>query len=160
MRPNLFFIAVIGSLASSAPSNAAPIDEAAAIRAARADQNQAIAARDLDRVAALWVDDVQVTAGLGFTLRGREAYRHAFLSDSTMVYRREPENVQVSSNWSIAWESGVWTARRSNQPGPTLLRGRYSAQWFKQDGRWRIRSELFVALECEGEACRWPARLQ
>lgn len=39
-----------------------------------------------------------------------------------------------------------------------LLRGRYSAQWVKRDGRWLIHSEVFIAPECSGPACSWPTR--
>jgi ketosteroid isomerase-like protein len=153
-------VVAIGVLVGSAASWPVSIDDAAEIRAARAEQNAAIASRNFDRVAALWVDDIQVTAGLGFTLRGRDAYRRAFIADSLMVYRREPDDVKVSSTWPLAWETGSWTGRLANQSGPPLLAGRYSAQWFKQDGHWRIRSELFVALQCAGVSCGWPARAQ
>lgn len=159
MRIQLLSIAALGVVLRAAPGRGSK-DDAAEIRAARAQQNQAIAARDFDRVADLWIEDVQITAGLGFTLHGREAYRRAFSADSGMVYRREPDQVQVSSNWPLAWETGSWTGRRANQGGAPLLAGRYSAQWFKQDGKWRIRSELFVALQCSGVSCAWPARVQ
>ena len=157
MRLHLFSIAATGALFSSAPAPLKLSDDAADIRAARAAQNDAIASHDLERVAAFWVDDVQVTAGLGFTLHGRDAYRQAFLADTGMIYRREPGEVNVSANWPVAWETGAWTGRRG-QRGAPLLAGRYAAQWFKQGGRWRIRSEVFVALECSGVACGWPAR--
>ena len=158
MRSQILSVAAISVLASAAPSNTSATDDAADVRAARVQQNEAIAARDLDRVASFWIDDVQVTAGLGFTLRGRDAYRRAFALDSVMVYRREPDNVQVNSHWPIAWETGSWTGHRSGQTGPALLAGRYSAQWVKQNGRWLIRSELFVALDCSGAACAWGPR--
>ena len=158
MRSQLLSVVAISVLASAAPSHPAWTDEAADVRAARAEQNEAIAARDLDRVASFWIDDVQVTAGLGFTLRGRDSYRRAFASDSMIVYRRDPDIVQVNSRWPIAWETGSWTGRRKGQAGPALLAGRYSAQWVKQNGRWLIRSELFVALDCSGAACAWGPR--
>src|SRR6267154_2633708 len=92
-----------GLTVTAVASHPSRLDDAADIRAARAEQNQAIAARDFDRVASFWVDDVQVTAGLAFTLRGREAYRRAFASDSGVVYQREPDKVEVNSRWPIAW---------------------------------------------------------
>ena len=160
MRSKLLGVAAFSVLASAAPSNTSRPDDAADVRAARAQQNEAIAARDLDRVASFWIDDVLVTAGLGFTLRGRVAYRGAFAADSMIVYRREPEHVQVNAHWPIAWETGAWTGRRAGQSGPALLTGRYSAQWVKQNGRWLIRSELFVALDCSGVACAWGPRAE
>jgi hypothetical protein len=34
-----------------------------------------------------------------------------------------------------------------------VIGGRYSVQWVKRDGRWLIRSEVFVALTCAGTGC-------
>ncbi len=131
-----------------------------AIRAARLAQNAAIAARNADSVAAFWIEDVSVTAGLGFIVRGRESYKSAFGKDAPMLYSRLPEKIQVSRKWPLAWEEGVWTGTASTgQPAPGLG-GRYSAQWVKQNGRWQIRSELFVALDCSGSACDFPLRLK
>jgi hypothetical protein len=72
-----------------------------------------------------------------------------------MTYRRDPAEIQVSSDYLIAWEQGTWTGTVAARGAP-LIRGRYSAQWVKVGGQWLIRSELFVALECSGVACNWP----
>jgi hypothetical protein len=72
-----------------------------------------------------------------------------------MIYRRDPAEIQVSSDYLIAWEQGTWTGTVAAGGAP-LIRGRYSAQWVKVGGQWLIRSELFVALECSGAACNWP----
>ena len=158
MRAPVVLIPALVALTSAAPAGRPQSDDAAKIRAARAAQNQAIAARDLDRVASFWIDDVQVTAGLGFTLRGRDVYRHAFLADSAMVYKRDTETIQVNSRWPIAWETGSWTGRLAGQSGAPVLSGRYAAQWIEDSGQWQIRSELFVALQCSGVGCNWPPR--
>lgn len=149
------FALVASACGSQSPSAAAT--EAGAVRAARAEQNAAIVARDLDRVASYWIDSVTVTAGLGAGLRGRAAYRRAFELDSAMVYERTPQQVVVSANWPLAWEQGTWTGRQGGGgDGARLLSGSYAAQWEKVDGRWLIRSELFVATSCQEVACRWP----
>jgi len=36
-----------------------------------------------------------------------------------------------------------------------VIGGRYAAQWHRISGRWLIRSEVFVALTCSGDPCRW-----
>jgi ketosteroid isomerase-like protein len=150
---------VASACGSQAPAAAA--GEAGAVRAARAEQNAAIAARDLNRVASYWTDSVTVTAGLGAGLRGRAAYRRAFELDSAMVYERTPQQVVVSANWPLAWEQGTWTGRqRSGRDGARLLSGSYAAQWEQVNGRWLIRSELFVATSCQAVACRWPLAQQ
>lgn len=135
--------------------------EAAAVRAARAAQNTAIAKRDIDRTASYWSPDIVVTAGLGRVIRGRDEYRAAFAADSALLYWREPERIDVAENakWPLAFETGSWTGRVAAYTRP-LIRGRYSAQWQKVDGQWRIRSEVFVALGCSPPACDWPVALR
>src|SRR5262245_16443810 len=158
----LFCLSLISSILVTGPvvvlgQTWDPTVEAASVRAARASQNTAIAARDFAKVASFWTTNVEVTAGLGSAVHGREAYRQAFGLDSALVYVREPERVDVSRNsgWPLAFESGVWTGRLA-LGGQPLIQGRYSAQWIKRDGRWLIRSEMFVALACAAAACQWP----
>lgn len=158
MRASVILPPAFVALMSAGPAPQSQVDDAAKIRAARAEQNQAIAARNFDRVASFWSDNVLVTAGLGFTLRGSDAYRRAFLADSAMVYERDLETVQVNARWPIAWETGSWTGRLVGHSGAPVLGGRYAAQWIKDGGQWRIRSELFVALQCSGVGCAWPPR--
>lgn len=138
-----------------------PSREAAAVRAARSAQNSAIAARDLDRAASFWTDDVVIRSGLGRVIQGAATYRSTLGADSATVYRREPERVDVSDNdrWPLAFESGTWTGRDARNGRP-LIRGRYAAQWIKRDGRWLIQSEVFVALGCSGAGCSRPLVVQ
>jgi ketosteroid isomerase-like protein len=131
--------------------------EAAAVRATRAAQNTAIAQHDLERVASYWTDDVVIRSALGRVIQGRAGYRTVLGADSITQYRREPERVDVSDNerWPLAFESGTWTGS-DPRTGRPLIRGRYAAQWIKHDGRWLIRSEVFVALGCAGPGCSRP----
>jgi len=157
MPTRILLTAVRCFAVTGAGSQPADSDEHA-IRAAREAQNVAIAVRNLDSIASFWCHDVQVTAGLGLAFRGRDVYRHAFLLDSALTYQRVPESIIVNSRWPIASESGTWTGRWRGRTDPPVLSGRYSAQWVKVDGRWLIRSELFVARDCSGPGCQWPAR--
>jgi ketosteroid isomerase-like protein len=138
-----------------------PSREAAAVRAARSAQNSAIAARDLDRAASFWTDDVVIRSGLGRVIQGRATYRSTLGADSVTVYRRDPERVDVSDNerWPLAFESGTWSGRDA-RTGRPLIRGRYAAQWIKRDGRWLIRGEVFVALGCSNSGCARPLAVQ
>ena len=133
-------------------------DDAAAIRVARRAQNAAIARRDYAAVAQRWTEDITVRAGLGKALTGRQAYRDAFVADSAMTYTRTTDGVTVNSRWPLAYEHGHWvgTVRRSRG---ISLSGEYSAQWVRRGTEWLIRSELFVATSCTGEACAWPVSL-
>ena len=130
--------------------------EAKAIRAARTAQNAAMAAGDVDRAATWWTDDVTIRRGLGTGVSGVEGYKaileRAPVPDTALVYERQTTDVTVSTAWPLAFETGTWTARVGGK-GRALITGRYSAQWVKRDGRWLIRSEVFVALTCSGQGC-------
>lgn len=134
--------------------------DSAAVRAARAAQNAAIEAGDLDAVTAYWTEDITVRRALGSPVVGRAAARAAFepatgaaAPPPRIVYRRTPHEVEVSTQWPLAFETGVWEGREGTRDGPVIIGGRYSAQWVKRDGRWLIRSEVFVALTCAGAGC-------
>lgn len=163
-RPRRTWIPLVGivALATGAWTHArlAQPDDRAAIRSARLAQNAAIARRDLPRVATFWTEDVTVRAGLGRALSGKQSYLAAFVADSAMRYERLPTEIVVSSHWPLAYESGQWEGRLASAPSSApVLRGRYSAQWVKAGGGWLIRSEVFVAVDCAGPACQWPASL-
>ena len=132
-------------------------DQAEQVRGARMAQNAAIVAREMEQVAACWTEDVTVTAGSGRVVRGRSEYRRALEADPTAVYERMPERIEVSSNenWPLAFETGTWTATPADG-GATFIRGRYATLWVKAGGRWLIRSEVFVSLECSVPACERP----
>ena len=153
---------MIGSLvplawALLAAVQASAASDAAAIRAARTAQNEAIARSDLDRVAAFWTEDVTVRRALGQPLAGRASAREALEPSgpaaSRVVYQRRTDEVTVSAKWPLAFETGTWEGRRGDVGGQTIIGGRFSAQWVKRDGRWLIRSEVFVALTCAGAGC-------
>lgn len=134
----------------------AQTSDASAIRAARKAQNAAMAAGNADRAATWWTDDVTIRRGLGTGVSGIEAYKaileRAPVSDTAMVYQRATTDVSVSTTWPLAFETGTWAARVGGK-GPAVITGRYSAQWVKRDGKWLIRSEVFVALGCRGKGC-------
>jgi len=134
--------------------------DAQTIRSARAAQNDAIAAGDLDVVTSFWTEDITVRRALGSPVAGRAAARAAFepptgaaAATPRIVYRRIPNDVEVSPQWPLAYESGVWEGREGTRDGPVIIGGKFSAQWVKRDGRWLIRSEVFVALTCAGAGC-------
>jgi ketosteroid isomerase-like protein len=150
-------IATTAACSARTPAAVASAAEEAAVRAARAEQNRDIARRDLDSIARFWTEDVIVTSGLGRVLNGRSSYREAFHIDSNTVYERTPDEVQVSDQWQLAFETGHWTGRRRANSASTIS-GRYTARWVKRDGRWLIHAEVFVALTCTGWLCQLPLR--
>jgi ketosteroid isomerase-like protein len=152
-------VALLAVTVSGVP-HLAPADDATLIRAARRAQNAAFARRDFSAAAQTWTADVSIRAGLGRTITGRDAYLSAFAGDSVMDYVRTPTEVVVSKHWPLAYEAGTWVGRTrasASAGAGARLGGQYSAQWVKANGRWLIRSEVFVALDCVGTPCSWPA---
>jgi len=156
-------VATVGCHAARVRGAGAPPEgvEARAVRGARLAQNRAIAAGELDRAAEYWTDDVTVRRGLGQPVTSRAAYRRLLEpsgpADSVVVYVRDPERVDVSDRWPLAYESGRWAGHLGRATGPVVIDGRYAAQWVRRDGRWLIRSEVFVALGCAGVGCAYAA---
>jgi ketosteroid isomerase-like protein len=124
------------------------------IKAARLRQNEAIAKYQIDEVATCWTDDVTICRALGTQLAGKVAYRKLFESDppspTQIVYQRQPSAIEASPIWPLAFETGEWRGHLGSASGPVVISGRYSAQWVKRDGKWLIRSEVFVALDGAG----------
>ena len=134
--------------------------EARAVRAARAAQNRAIAALDTAAVASFWTEDVEIRRGLGVLVTGRDAYKKLFNPDSRavargeeLIYQREPASVEISAQWSLAYEEGTWVGHLGRADGPAMIGGRYAAQWVKRGDRWLIRGEVYVALTCSDAGC-------
>ncbi len=126
-----------------------------AIHLARETQNKAIASGDIEQAASYWTEDVTLRRGFGTSTAGKENYRTLLTPfENSLVYERQPESIEVSPVWPLAFESGTWTARRKNDPTPIII-GRYSAQWVKRNQNWLIRSEVFVALECTENPTQW-----
>lgn len=148
-------LSLLSVLIAAAPS------DVAAIRAARTTQNQAIAAGDADRAATFWTDDVTVRRALGQPLSGRDEARKALAPPPApaqrLIYQRLTRDVEVSSKWPLAFETGTWEGHQGTIAGPVVIGGRYSAQWVKRGERWLIRSEVFVALTCSGVGCEASA---
>ncbi len=131
--------------------------EADAIREARATQTAAIASGDLDRVATYWTDDVTIRRALGQAVEGAAAARKIFATDghggAALIYQRRSVEIDVSETWPLAYEAGLWSGHLGSVATPEIIGGRYSAQWVRRDGRWLIRSEVFVALTCRADGC-------
>jgi len=154
--PGLLLVLLASSSLLPRPAVAQSTQQVTAqVRSARLAQNAALAARLIDSAATFWTADVIIVTSRGQALRGKEAYRLAFVGDSVMTYVRTPLRIEAASAWPLAWEEGVWSGHMGTG-GAAVIGGRYAAQWHKIDGRWLIRSEVFVALTCSGEPCSWP----
>jgi ketosteroid isomerase-like protein len=132
-----------------------------AIRSARSIQTKAMADNDLDRVFSYWSPDITIRRALGQPVTGADAARKVLEPTGStapqVIYQREAVSVEVSPNWPLAYEESRWAGYIGNVNTKPIIAGRYSAQWVKRDGKWLIRSEVFVALTCSEGGCKYPA---
>lgn len=123
------------------------IKEEELIRKARQHSNEAIAKRDIEGISKFWLDDFLIIRGSGVIVIGKEASKadwvKGFKETPQVYYVRIPSEIIISKNNAyLAWESGNWKGFNTYSKG-----GRYSAQWKKKEGEWKLQAELFVALE-------------
>lgn len=123
-------------------------DHVAAIKAARAASNAAIASRDVERVVMYMLPEVVVSVARGPVLKGRDASRAAFAEQfadrAFLGYVREADDVVVHEPPMRASERGRWTGRWRQGVAEQVMRGTYRAEWEYTDMGWLIRSEVFV----------------
>lgn len=131
------------------------IDEAA-IRAARARSNAAIAKHDVAGITAHWMPDVHIVTSTSAQGTGRDVngqrMAEQFKRRPDTVYVRTPVAIEVMASWTVASERGEWTGRWQEPDGVVEISGTYLAQWRKVDGAWLIQAELFVPTHCRGSA--------
>lgn len=152
MKTRDFMLAAVLFATTAMAAPATSTADRALIKHARLQQNAAIVKNDVDAIASYWTDDVTICRGLGLQVAGKAAYRKLFEGDDptskdVIVYERIPVSIDASPVWPLAFETGVWKGHRGSAHGPTILQGRYSAQWVKRADKWLIRSEVYVALE-------------
>lgn len=147
--------------ASVSTGHSSAASDESAIRDSRIAQNRAIAAGDIASVERFWTEDVTVRRALGTPMAGRAEVRKAFEltgpRDSSVVYQRATTGLDISRTWPLAFETGTWTGRLGSERGPIVISGKFSAQWVKREGRWLIRSEVFVPLACSGVGCSYKS---
>ena len=147
----LVFVIVGSFVSAQQPSNEQQI------RSARAQYNDAIANHDVPRIVSFLDEEYQITTSLGQLSQGREddaaAWEELIASRQDVLYVRTPESIEISSDYPLAAEVGTWVGTWSTVDGPVRTGGRYAAMWRNTDGAWKVRSELFVALYCEGVRC-------
>ena len=118
----------------------------AAIRAARAESNRAIARHSLEGIVRDMLPDYSIVMGRGQHVEGREKmsafWQKTFETTPNVTYVRTATSIVISRNDSLAWETGRWTAEHSYSAG-----GNYSAMWRSMGNSWKLAAELFVSLE-------------
>ena len=144
---------VVAMAASAQPP---PLPDEAAIRAARAQSNRAIAAHDVPGIARHWLPDVHIVTSTGVQGLGQDVNGQRMADQFTRrpdtVYVRTPSLVEVFAAWHVASERGEWTGQWTEPDGVVQVRGTYLAQWRRVNGTWLIRAEVFVPTACSGSA--------
>ena len=157
---HVYWAALVGALlvpmvvAMAAGVQGVPPADDAAIRAARAQSNQAIAERDVAGIARHWMPDVHIVTSTSAQGTGRETNGKRMADQFTRrpdtLYVRTPATVDVFAAWGVASERGEWTGRWTEPDGVVQVRGTYLAQWRKVSGTWLIQAEVFVPTACRG----------
>jgi len=153
MLSRLYFLLLV--LLSPWSLLAQSADEAA-IRTLRAQSNRAIQERNLTAFGQTMLPEIEVTRGSGSHVSGRDSVLASvapqFNDPNFLGYVRHTDSLQISSSAPLAAEHGHWTGRFKRADGIQSLTGVYLAMWRKTNAGWRIRSELFVVLNCTGSA--------
>lgn len=112
--------------------------------------NRALKAHDLQTFLSFFADDLSITSGNGSVVRGKDSLENylsrVFAEDEDLYFVRTAQRVSVSDTGDRAWEEGKWVGLRPETPDWRNIGGQYAAMWVKQEGIWRIKSELFVTL--------------
>ena len=141
-------------VAMAAGAQSPPPSDDAAIRAARAQSNQSIAAHDVAGIARHWLPDVHIVTSTSAQGAGKDVNGQRMADQFTRrpdtVYVRTPSIVDVFAAWNVASERGEWTGRWTEPDGVVQVRGTYLAQWRKVNGTWLIQAEVFVPTACTG----------
>jgi len=144
MKPTicgLFFLLAVHFLAAQYKP-----DQVAIIKLQRAASNAAIARHDVEGIAKYWRPDFVQVRGNASYLTGKEAimksWTDLFASNPEVAYIRNPSEIIISKNDTLAWEKGKWMGIKTYSKG-----GNYSAMWRKQNNEWKIQAEIFVALQ-------------
>ena len=119
------------------------------ILALRNASNLALKSYENEKVLSYLTDDVLTTTGSGTLLSGKKALA-SYISDSgesKVYWIRSTKKIVVNEKRKLAWESGIWNSYDPKKGNHSIINGNYSAMWTKESGEWKIKSQLFVALE-------------
>ena len=104
---------------------------------------------DHDLSLSFLTDGVLTTISNGTLITGKINLREYIQANSgrKMYWVRTPKEIDVNIELGLAWEAGTWKGYIAESGKKSVTGGKYSAQWIKINGAWKINSELFVKLE-------------
>lgn len=152
-----FWITVASLVMALSSAAARSQDSPETIRVMRMQSNEAIARHDVGTFQSFLDDDYVITISTGTIQRSRDEHVSSFAAHFAqypdVVYVRTPTDIVFSEAYPLAIEHGTWVGSRTTKNGKLENGGQYTAAWRKTGGAWRIYSELFVGLYCQGADC-------
>lgn len=153
--------ALLGTAMISAQLDAAPIyaNERKTILALRAEHNRAIAAHDLDGAMRIAAEDYVLIGGSSGIERSRaetrKGWAEEFATKGHDRYVRTTTKVEIGERKGVlrAAELGRWEGIDRKAAGASRPFGRYFVHWSKATGMWKVVSETYVTLGCQGPGC-------
>lgn len=125
-------------------------EASAAIRAARASINEAIARREPEAIGAFFLPSYHVVTARSLQRNGREdsvrSWAETFARDRTVTHEGVADEIHVNEDWGMAEEHGRWTGMLTANDGPIEIAGRYAAKWQNTSDGWMLQAEIFTPI--------------
>jgi len=111
--------------------------------------NTALKDYDIELSLSFMTEGILSTISSGALIQGKPNLREYIRSKSNtkMYWVRTPKEIDVNTETGLAWETGTWKGYTPESGDKSVTGGKYSAQWLKINGVWKVNSELFVKLE-------------
>jgi ketosteroid isomerase-like protein len=139
----LFVVALFPTIPSQAQHDK---DEIQRLRNA---YNAALKNYDIELSLSFMTEGILSTISTGTLIQGKPNLREYIQNNSgtKMYWVRTPKEIDVNTETGLAWETGTWKGYTPESGDKSVTGGKYSAQWLKTNGVWKVNSELFVKLE-------------
>jgi len=145
------FPALLLFIVSCSKSNGGDED---AIRMQREKSNESIALRDTASMGSLFTENYVMISSRDKEVHGKRGAQQLFMAEFTLrpsvSYVRTPSRIRVFTAWNMAAEDGRWVGTWQDGEEKIQVWGTYSAKWHKVNNACKIRSEVFVPLQCKG----------
>lgn len=138
-------LALIFSAAGCAPAMMGnPQADEAAIRSLSADWQRSVAARDVERIVALYTTDAIAAPPNAPVVTGSAQIRQAWSAFLAMnpTLTSQPTRINVAASGDIATETGTYQLITDTPSGRMTDRGTYTVVWQKVGNEWRVASHV------------------
>lgn len=127
-----------------------PATEEAAIRARSAEMNRAVAAKDVDAIAAFHTPSAVFMVPNAPVMTGVSAIREGWagtLALPNLSLNWQPTRIAVAASGDVATEVGSYTMSFDTPQGRVNDAGSYTTLWQKVDGQWLIASDMVTSSQ-------------